>query len=77
VHAASKARYLIVGAPRIRHVPGRKTDVKDAEWIADLVRLSAGQLRRRPTSAMQGAGRQSGHRAQPHPRSGAPASLAG
>ena len=30
---------LIVGnAPHIPNVPGRKTDVKDAEWIADLVR---------------------------------------
>lgn len=30
---------LIVGnAKHIRNVPGRKTDVKDAEWIADLVR---------------------------------------
>ena len=30
---------LIVGNARhIRYVPGRKTDVKDAEWIADLVR---------------------------------------
>src|SRR3954454_14688472 len=29
---------LIVGNARhIRNVPGRKTDVKDAEWIADLV----------------------------------------
>jgi transposase len=30
---------LLVGnATHIRNVPGRKTDVKDAEWIADLVR---------------------------------------
>jgi len=30
---------LIVGNARhIRNVPGRMTDVKDAEWIADLVR---------------------------------------
>jgi transposase len=30
---------VIVGnAAHMRHVPGRKTDVKDAEWIADLVR---------------------------------------
>ena len=30
---------LIVGnASHMRNVPGRKTDVKDAEWIADLVR---------------------------------------
>jgi transposase len=32
-------RELIVGnAHHIKNVPGRKTDVKDAEWIADLVR---------------------------------------
>ena len=30
---------LVVGnAAHIKNVPGRKTDVKDAEWIADLVR---------------------------------------
>jgi hypothetical protein len=30
---------LIIGNARhIRNVPGRKTDVKDSEWIADLVR---------------------------------------
>ncbi len=30
---------LIVGNARhMRNVPGRKTDVKDSEWIADLVR---------------------------------------
>lgn len=29
---------MIVNAQHIKGVPGRKTDVKDAEWIADLVR---------------------------------------
>jgi len=30
---------LVVGnAQHIRNVPGRKTDVKDAEWLADLLR---------------------------------------
>lgn len=29
---------IIVNAQHIKGVPGRKTDVKDAEWIADLVR---------------------------------------
>jgi transposase len=28
---------LVVNAQHITAVPGRKTDVKDAEWIADLV----------------------------------------
>jgi transposase len=40
VYAVLEGRFdLIVGNARhIRNVPGRKTDVKDAEWIADLVR---------------------------------------
>ncbi len=29
---------MIVNAKHIKNVPGRKTDVKDAEWIADLLR---------------------------------------
>src|SRR5215467_15551286 len=29
---------LVVNAQHIKAVPGRKTDTKDAEWIADLLR---------------------------------------
>src|SRR5919206_315025 len=29
---------LVVNAQHIKTVPGRKTDVKDAEWLADLLR---------------------------------------
>jgi transposase len=29
---------ILVNAQHIKNVPGRKTDVKDAEWIADLLR---------------------------------------
>jgi len=29
---------LVVNATHVRTVPGRKTDVKDAEWLADLLR---------------------------------------
>jgi hypothetical protein len=29
---------LLANAQHIKAVPGRKTDVKDAEWIADLLR---------------------------------------
>jgi transposase len=29
---------MVVNAKHIKNVPGRKTDVKDAEWIADLLR---------------------------------------
>jgi transposase len=40
VHAALEDAFtLIVGnAAHMRNVPGRKTDVKDAEWTADLIR---------------------------------------
>ncbi len=42
---------LLVNAAHIKHVPGRKTDKKDAEWIADLLRhglLSASFVPPRP-----------------------------
>ncbi len=29
---------LVVNAPHMKAIPGKKTDVKDAEWIADLLR---------------------------------------
>ncbi|WP_428623709.1 IS110 family transposase [Sedimenticola sp.] len=29
---------LLVNAKHVKHVPGRKTDVKDAEWLAELLR---------------------------------------
>jgi transposase len=28
---------LVVNAPHLKAVPGRKTDLNDAEWIADLL----------------------------------------
>jgi transposase len=38
---------LVVNARHAKAVPGRKSDVKDAEWLADLLRhgLLKGQLR--------------------------------
>ena len=36
-------RLLLVNARHVRHVPGRKTDVKDCEWLAQL--LECGLLR--------------------------------
>jgi transposase len=33
-----QAELLVVNAQHVKAVPGRKTDVKDAEWIADLLR---------------------------------------
>src|SRR5713101_6660461 len=40
VHAVLEGAFQIVvgNARHIRNVPGRKTDVKDSEWIADLLR---------------------------------------
>ena len=38
---------LVVNAQHIKAVPGRKTDVKDAEWIADLLQHG---LRHQPVS---------------------------
>jgi transposase len=35
---AAMAQVLLVNAQHIKHVPGRKTDMKDAEWIATLLR---------------------------------------
>ena len=29
---------MLVNAQHIKNVPGRKTDVKDSEWIAELLR---------------------------------------
>ena len=40
VHAVLEGHFTVIvgNAHHMRNVPGRKTDVKDAEWIADLVR---------------------------------------
>lgn len=35
---SSELRLLVVNAKHMKAVPGRKTDVKDAEWITDLLR---------------------------------------
>ena len=37
---------MVVNAQHIKVVPGRKTDVKDAEWIANLVRHNDGHIGR-------------------------------
>ena len=41
---------LLVNAAHIKNVPGRKTDMKDCEWIAQLLQhgLDARELRSRP-----------------------------
>jgi len=40
VHAILEGHFelIVANAHHIRNVPGRKTDVKDAEWLADLIR---------------------------------------
>jgi transposase len=35
---AEEIEYLVVNAQHMKALPGRKTDVKDAEWIAQLLR---------------------------------------
>jgi hypothetical protein len=35
---AEDIEFLVVNAQHMKAVPGRKTDVKDAEWIAKLLR---------------------------------------
>ncbi len=44
---------LLVNARHVKAVPGRKTDVRDCEWLADLLRhgLLTGQLRPGPAAA--------------------------
>ncbi len=47
VHAALEGDVAVIvgNASHLRNMPGRKTDVKDAEWIADLVRHGRGSKR--------------------------------
>lgn len=35
---AEEIQFLVVNAQHIKAIPGRKTDVKDAEWICNLLR---------------------------------------
>lgn len=35
---AEDIKFLVVNAQHMKSLPGRKTDVKDAEWIAQLLR---------------------------------------
>ena len=52
---------LLVNAQHIKHVPGRKTDVKDAEWLADCLRhglLRASYIPPRPQRDLRDLTRQ-------------------
>ncbi len=56
-----RGELLLVNAGHIKHVPGRKTDVNDAEWIADLLRhglLRASFVPPRPQRALRDLTRQ-------------------
>jgi transposase len=44
---------LVVNAQRLRVVPGRKTDAKDAEWIAELLQHVLLQLTRHRASLVR------------------------
>src|SRR5215831_4347600 len=61
---------FLVNAQHVKMVPGRKTDVRDSEWLAQLLEL--GLLRRSfvPPAAQQARGpRRSAHRARDGPSS--------
>jgi transposase len=58
---------LVVNAAHIKHVPGRKTDVKDAEWIAELLAhglLRASFVPQAPQRALRDLTRQRTHLVQ-------------
>ncbi len=42
---------MVVNAQHIKQVPGRKTDVRDAEWIADLLQHGLLSWQLHPTTA--------------------------
>jgi len=54
LQAGNKFHWLLVKAQRLKQVPGRKTDQKDREWIADLLQPgnAEGEL---PTAAADSA----------------------
>src|SRR6266542_1653217 len=53
---ADRLEVLLVNARHVKNVPGRKTDVKDAEWLAQLceVGLLRGSFIPRPRSRRSG-----------------------
>ena len=55
---------LLVNARHVKNVPGRKTDVNDAEWLADL-RGSAGSFVPRLQRDLRNLTRQRSHCCQP------------
>jgi transposase len=55
---------FVVNAQHMKAVPGRKTDIKDAEWIADLLALARGRMRPKREQLTQAL---TGH-LQPHHR---------
>ena len=46
---------MVVNARHMKAVPGRKTDVKDAEWIADLLRCGLLQASSHPGAPAAGS----------------------
>jgi transposase len=52
----SNFEVILVNARHIKHVPGRKTDVKDAKWIAQLLQhglLKASYIPEAPQRALR------------------------
>ena len=57
---------LVVNAQHIKAVPGRKTDMKDAEWIADLLQHGHLASELYPTGRASGAAHLNPLAGQPH-----------
>src|SRR2546430_15683515 len=52
---------ILVNAQHIKHVPGRKTDVRDAEWLADLPRPGLRRASLIPPAPIPGVRRAARH----------------
>jgi hypothetical protein len=48
---------LLINMQELKHVPGRKTDVKDSEWLAQLLECGLAESRLRPATGDPGASR--------------------
>jgi len=46
---------ILVNAQHVKHVPGRKTDVKDSEWLCKLLRSGTGERKLHPSERNKGA----------------------
>ena len=65
--AAAGAEVVLVNAHHVKQVPGRKTDVKDAEWLATLLRVGLLRGGERRQHHKAGGGKIVGKQSHKHP----------